>query len=365
MPSDISSAGITRVTSGYGSTSRKDVLRRVEVPVVPGAAARTRPVPGGKLQLGEQVSTRRAGLAGRVPAVDHDHIGRTHQRRTCAVQEVLTGVASLAMSTCDFDLRLPAIVAARPAARQPALVTGQVSRLASQVTWVGNSHLVAGHQKVRQAEVDTNCVPGRRNRGGCVDIDSKRHVPAAVRLSRDNHHRRVECCGCDVTEGPREPQRRVGLRQRHCAVAHSKCRPGVVRALAASAGLEPAIMGSPGEEVLEGGVLVPQRLLKRHTGHLRQEGKLFGPLPLCQCCISLTIRRARACDAVTMIPLAQCLVPHEAYTPEGAIQHFSLFGRRIGPASVRRPHNTQRTGTETMSKTPPLPKRREFRRRPM
>ena len=41
--SDISSAGITRGTPGYGKTCRKDVLGGVEVPVMPGAAAGARP----------------------------------------------------------------------------------------------------------------------------------------------------------------------------------------------------------------------------------------------------------------------------------------------------------------------------------
>jgi hypothetical protein len=38
--SDIASAGIAGGTPGYGTTCRKDVLGRVEVPVVPGAAGR-------------------------------------------------------------------------------------------------------------------------------------------------------------------------------------------------------------------------------------------------------------------------------------------------------------------------------------
>jgi hypothetical protein len=36
--SHISSAGIALDCAGYGTTCRKDVLRRVDVPVVPGAA---------------------------------------------------------------------------------------------------------------------------------------------------------------------------------------------------------------------------------------------------------------------------------------------------------------------------------------
>src|SRR6185437_4019209 len=54
---------------GYGKTCRKDVLRGVEVPVVPGAAGRARPVPRLEGQAFEEVPARRAGLAARVPAV--------------------------------------------------------------------------------------------------------------------------------------------------------------------------------------------------------------------------------------------------------------------------------------------------------
>ena len=71
MP-DISSTGITRVTPGYGTTCRKDVLRGVDVPVVPGAAGRASPLPGGQGQAREQVPARRAGLGRGVPAVDDD-----------------------------------------------------------------------------------------------------------------------------------------------------------------------------------------------------------------------------------------------------------------------------------------------------
>src|SRR6185437_3243868 len=69
--SDISSAGIARMTPGYRLTGGKDVLRGVDVPVVPGAAGRARPVPRRKGEFFEQVPARRAGLGRRVPAVDH------------------------------------------------------------------------------------------------------------------------------------------------------------------------------------------------------------------------------------------------------------------------------------------------------
>src|SRR5882724_12041793 len=72
--SDVSSAGIARGTPGYGKTCRKDVLGRVDIPVVPGPAGWARPVPGGQAQLGEPVPARRAGLRAGVPAADHDQL---------------------------------------------------------------------------------------------------------------------------------------------------------------------------------------------------------------------------------------------------------------------------------------------------
>src|ERR1700735_262307 len=65
---DVSSAGCHRWTSG------QDVLRGVDVPVVPAAAGRALPRPGGKAQLGEQVPARRADLRRGVPAVDEDEL---------------------------------------------------------------------------------------------------------------------------------------------------------------------------------------------------------------------------------------------------------------------------------------------------
>jgi hypothetical protein len=72
--SDISSAGIARAAPGYGKACRKDVLRGVDVPVMPGAAGRAPPAPGGQAQDREQAPARRAGLRRRVPAVDDDQV---------------------------------------------------------------------------------------------------------------------------------------------------------------------------------------------------------------------------------------------------------------------------------------------------
>ncbi len=167
--SDISSAGITQAYLGYGSTSRKNVLRRIDVPIVPGAAMRACPMPRGQAQSREQVPARRAGLGRWVPAVDHDqlaprtlalvlelaaeltpaavgdhagrppvanhvldgevldhdHIGRADKPGASAVQEVQTGVADLAVGA--GDLRPGPVGGAFPAAGCTPLVASQVA----------------------------------------------------------------------------------------------------------------------------------------------------------------------------------------------------------------------------------------------
>ena len=58
----------------FAKTCRQDVLSGINVPVVPGAAGRALPRPRAQAQLREQVPARHAGLAGGVPAVDHDQV---------------------------------------------------------------------------------------------------------------------------------------------------------------------------------------------------------------------------------------------------------------------------------------------------
>src|SRR6266566_7239740 len=72
--SDISSAGIGAIAGTYGKTCRKNALRRVDVPVMPGAAGRARPVPRLQAQLREQVPARTARLGAGIPAVGRDHV---------------------------------------------------------------------------------------------------------------------------------------------------------------------------------------------------------------------------------------------------------------------------------------------------
>src|SRR5215472_6200432 len=75
---------------GHRLTSGQDVLGGVDVPVMPDATGRALPRSGAKAQRREQVPTGRAGLAAGVPAVDH------HELAAVALALVLELAAELA-----------------------------------------------------------------------------------------------------------------------------------------------------------------------------------------------------------------------------------------------------------------------------
>jgi hypothetical protein len=92
--SDVTSTGIA-TSGGYGKTCRKDVLRGVVVPVVPGTAGGARPVACSQAQGGERVVADQPG-------------GGT-------VQEVGAGGADLPVRAGDLRLRFgPVRRAAQP-----------------------------------------------------------------------------------------------------------------------------------------------------------------------------------------------------------------------------------------------------------
>ena len=196
---DISSAGSDRLTSG------QHVRGGVNVPVVPGAAGRALPRPGGKAQFRKQVPARRAGFGQWVPAVDdhqaaavarsfvlqlppeltpaavrdhagqvpvadhagdvevldHDRVVATDQARAGAVQKVAPGVAHLAVRTGDLKAGLGPVGRALAAASKPPLVTGEVTSLALEEPRVGDPLPVADHREILEAQVDADGIPAR------------------------------------------------------------------------------------------------------------------------------------------------------------------------------------------------------------
>ena len=369
--SDASSAGSHRLTSG------QDVLRRVDVPVVPGAAGRARPLPGAQAQLREQVPARRAGLARRVPpadhdqfpavplalvlklaaelapaavadgagqmpvadhagdveVLDHDHVRRADQTGAGAVQEVPPGIADLAVGTGHLRRGLGPVSRPLPAAGQAPLVPGQVAGLARQVPRVGDLLPVRRHAP---RSTPTACPVGPAVQG--AGVDGEGHIPAAARLPGHDHHRGVQRGHVDVRPGPGEPQRGCCLGQPQLAAAHREGAAGVVRGLPAAAGFEPRAAGASGEERGECLVLVAECLLQRHRGDLVQEGQVRVLLHDGQRGVGLGIGGALAFGLPAGVPGSQGPVPHHTDAAEGAVQHLLLLFAGICPAPVSRPH---------------------------
>jgi hypothetical protein len=381
--SDVSSAGIARAAPGYGKTCRKDVRRGVDVPVVPGAARRARPVPRRKRELREQVPARRAAPGRRIEAVDHDHVPPgplrlvldhaaegtpaavrdalrqgvvadhvpdgevlqhdqvvvAHELGAGPVQEIGAGVADFPMGAGDLRLRLGPVLAAFLAAGEPALVTGQAPGLALKMTRIGDLLSVAGHGEVLDTEVNADDSPGSGKLLRHAGLDGEGDVPPAVRLAGDRHRGRVDGGRVDVRPGPGESQRRVGLGQEQSAVPVAEPGAGVLGGLPATAGLEPRVAAPPGEEPRECGLLVPDGLLERDAGDLAQPPHALLRLHRRQVGAGLGIARPRLLVVVPLAAPGQGPVPHDADAAEGAVQHPPLHLVGIGPAPVRRPHS--------------------------
>ena len=225
--SDISSAGRN------GKTYRRDVLRGVDIPVVPGAAGRTVPCPCAEGQLREQVPAFRAGLA------------------------------ALTVGTGDFSPGLGPVRRALLAAGQAPLVPGQAAFPPGQAARVRDLVPVAGDGEVREAQVHADSSAGRGKRGGRGHVDGEGDVPAPARIAGDRHRGRVERRRVDVRPRPGEGQRRAHPGEERPPVAVPEPRAGVLGVLPSAAGLVPRVASAPGEEAGERGLLVAERLLER------------------------------------------------------------------------------------------------------
>jgi len=381
--SDIAFAGIVRRTPDYGKTCRKNVLGRVYVPVVPGAAGRACPVPSGQAQFSNHVTARRAGLRTRVPAINHhqlpavslalvrelaaklgppavgnragepvvaahagdvevfdgDEVVVPHHAHTDAMQKVASRVANLSVCPGDFCRCLPPIPAAPLTSSKTPLVTSQIPRLALKVTRVGHPLRTAGDGEVPDAKVHADSPPGIWQWQWPDHVDGEGDVPAAVALPADDYRRRVQHGHVVVWPCPHKPQRRGCLRQLQHATTQGKRTARIMCGLPAVTGLVPRIAGTPAEKRAERLVLVPQCLLQRDGRYLVQECQPRVFLHCRQRSIRLRVRSVLALQAPVGLPLRQCPVPHHTHTAERAVQYRLLLRIRICPASVRRPHS--------------------------
>ena len=195
-----------------------------------------------------------------------------------------------------------------------------------------------------ESQVYTDRVSRRIEGAWRLDVDLKGHVPPTVRVLRNDHHRRVERRRICLWPGRFELERLGGLREAQRAVIHAERRAGEVSGLASASALESRQTRSSGEETPLCGALVAQRLLEGRERYLRKESELFSPLPSGQRRIGLSIRSPLVARLETGFPVGERFVPHETHASEGAIQHRSLLGRRIGPTFVCGSHRQHHTG---------------------
>ena len=207
--SDIGSAG------SNGKTCRQDVLRGVDVPVVPGAAGRAQPCPGAEGEFRGPAGPR------------------------CGAGSRPAGGADLAVRAGDLGFRLGPVGGALVAAGQAPLVAGQAAFPPGQAARAGDLVPVRGDGEMRDAQVHAGNGTRRRERRGLGHVDGEGDVPAPARVAGDRHRARVERRRVDVRPRPGELQRRARLGEEQLPLAVPESRPGVLGALPPGAGLVP------------------------------------------------------------------------------------------------------------------------------
>ena len=153
---------------------------------------------------------------------DHDHVVVADQGGAGLVEEVRPGGADLAVGSGDLRPGLGPVRGTSPLAGHHRLVAGQSPLPAGQGLRVGEVLAVGGDGEVLQPEVDPHSSTGR-------------------------------CALGRIEAGPRphDLQRRALFRELQAPAAPPEPRPGVLRRLAAGAGLEPRVPGALGETPIQ------------------------------------------------------------------------------------------------------------------
>jgi hypothetical protein len=286
-----------------------------------------------------QVRVPRLKVASRCPHVlDHKQVVVADQAGADPVQEVSPSSPHLAVGTGDLRCGLGPVGRAVLRTGHAPLVAGQVGGSAFQVSGVGDALAVAGHGEVADPQVDPDRPAGcgQRRRLGHLRVEGG--VPASVRLAGDSHAGRLQKGRVDLRPRPDQSQRRVRLGQPQLPILPAKRATGIAGRLPAATGLESRVAGAPGGERVDGVMLVPQRLLQRHRGHLIQEGQLGQPLHGGQGRVRLPVGSAFALGHPAGVACGPGAVPYDPDAPERSGQHDLLLGVRVGPAPVRHSH---------------------------
>jgi hypothetical protein len=254
------------------------------------------------------------------------------------VQEVLPRVGHSRVRPGHLHRGLDAVMGARLAAGQPALVPPETLLVPFPVLRVRDLLPIGKDGQVGQPEIEAYLLPGGGDRDRIGRVYVEGHKPAPGRVFRHGYRGGIKAARVDIRPRPHISDSRVRLREPQHSAAHGEGATGVSGGLPSAPRLEPGVAGAPGEERAERLVLVPQRLLQRHARHLREESEFRIALQRGQRRVGGGIRQALAFGVVQPVPCRQDLIPDQADAPERARQHLLLRLVRICPAPVSCPH---------------------------
>ncbi len=281
----------------------QNVLGRVHVAVMDGAATRARPSSYVQRHLDHAMAATATGLAGRRPAIHDDRfapvppglvlhlppelahahvgdgasevavlhhplhvqvfqgddIGALHDSRGGLVQEVGAGGGDMGVNLGDADPLFRAPLAALLHPGQPALLALEVAQLALEVARVAGLPSVAGDRHVADAQIDADGLPCGLQRPDKFFATERHEIPAARVLAHRHHLRRAvrypRPADIERAQLWQLEQRAGRVGSRHLPLVEL-----IPDRLLVVAALEARELGAALEEILERLVLVDQRL---------------------------------------------------------------------------------------------------------
>lgn len=264
-----------------------------------------------------------------VQVFDADGIEPPHQVRRHLMQVVRSGIRDLGLYLRHPQPRPLPAARVFLSAREDALRLRQFPLIARGVFGIGNAFARRQRRQSVQTEVDAHgCFGFRQLRQRLLQTQCDEIAARAI-LSQRNGARRTHKGATPADMQPSDLGNSQGLRFR----SPGKCRPSVLRRLLPTLTLEGGILCPLLKERLEGGLQMPQRLLRGDARDLAQPGGLWLFLQHSQ-----GRRRGVIIDRlpalVTVGAQAQPKIVNVAACAEGPRQQRELFRRRVAAESI-------------------------------
>src|SRR5215475_1921002 len=214
---------------------------------------------------------------GHVQSFNKDRLVLANDLRREFLKRVSSDIADFGVESGHFKSGLPTIVTAPGLARQATLKPLQSLFALNQWSRIFEFFAVAGRGQGLDANIYTDFgfgSPERLNIGFNEDADK-------IALARISADRQIEDFGViRKWAAPYNLQSRGLLGQGDLAVSKGEGIGGIARRLAVASGFEFGILRSLLEEIREGGIEIPQRLLQDHRTDFGKKGfpRLLFPL---------------------------------------------------------------------------------------